>query len=86
MAVPTANVQPERRVGELLRQTPKTRAGSPPENRSSSSTDLRQPKTIGECGITKDQSPLWADAQEEEIEAEVATPVTMPTEANIGSP
>jgi hypothetical protein len=47
----------ERRLGQLLAETPKHPAGRPPENRSHDTTDL--PPTLRELGVTKDESSRW---------------------------
>jgi hypothetical protein len=94
-------VRAERRTGELLREMPKATGGQPYQSKSatgsnqyqkaevqSSPTTAPKPRPLADLGISKDQSSLWqklAEVPEDEFEAEVANPVSMPTAASIVS-
>ena len=84
----------ERRTGQLLKEIEKASAGRPPKNRSSGTTDFnarssgatRQPQTLKEMGISKDQSSKWqklADVPEEKFKEALADTSAPPSTANI---
>lgn len=83
-------IRAERRAGELLRVMPKANgAREPGTNRGATPscvTSASPPKTLGDIGITYDQSSCWqklAAVPEEEFEAGLANPVALPSAALI---
>ena len=70
----------ERKAGQLLRDMEKAKAGRPPQNRSTDTTDYRGGKTLRELGISKDQSSKWQKlAAVPEAEFEAAAPIRSAT-------
>jgi hypothetical protein len=58
----------ERKMGDMLAKMEKAKAGRPPGNPSSDTTDFRGAPTLAELGITRDQSSRWQRLAEVPIE------------------
>ena len=85
--VARARVRAERRCGELLAVTEKSKPGPQPIDRSSHTTDLLdKPKTLKEIGLSKDQSSQYqqlAKVPEKEFEDRLNNAATKPTTRGI---